>query len=121
MLLKNLYSVKNIENTENTILAGIAIDFSHTIFKGHFPDTPILPGVVQLQIIKEIFTQATQIKASIQSASNIKYPAMIVPDYPNLNIKIAYQTIPNTNTYKISAQIFNNQLTFLKLKAIFTA
>jgi len=42
MLIKNLYSVKSIENTKNIIIANIQLNFTHPIFGGHFPDNPII-------------------------------------------------------------------------------
>ena len=55
MLLKNkLYQILESGNNESGFTYTIQISDKHPIFKGHFPESPVLPGVCILQIFKEI-------------------------------------------------------------------
>ncbi|GLU56699.1 hypothetical protein Dfri01_61600 [Dyadobacter frigoris] len=54
MFLDSLYKITGFDVTPETILATISINPDHAIFEGHFPDSPVMPGVVQLQIVKEL-------------------------------------------------------------------
>ncbi|MDD5358914.1 MAG: hypothetical protein PHI79_05690 [Sulfurovaceae bacterium] len=51
-LTNNLYNIMYTKNTE----VGIRLtDASHPVFKAHFPNYPVLPAFLQIDIISEIF------------------------------------------------------------------
>ena len=59
MLLKdNLYQILKSEKNESGFAYSIQISDKHPIFKGHFPESPVLPGVCILQIFKELSEDA---------------------------------------------------------------
>ncbi|AUP79581.1 hotdog family protein [Flavivirga eckloniae] len=89
MLLEGLYKVNNLEVVDNSITANIFINKDHIIFKGHFPDNPVMPGVCMMQIIKEITENVVKKKLFTQSANNIKFMAIINPfNTPELELKL---------------------------------
>ena len=59
MLIKDLYKVNDLVTDKDRTIAQISIDRDHTIFKGHFPGNPVMPGVCMIQIIKELTEEAT--------------------------------------------------------------
>ena len=56
MLVEGLYSELSKSTADASVDVQIKIDNNHQIFKGHFPDNPVMPGVCLLQIMKE-FTE----------------------------------------------------------------
>ena len=89
MLLDGLYRIIDLKVVEHTALAKIIINKDHDIFKGHFPDNPVMPGVCMMQIIKEITEKIVDKKLFMQSASNIKFLALINPyNTPELELDI---------------------------------
>ncbi|MEA3456006.1 MAG: 3-hydroxyacyl-ACP dehydratase [Campylobacterota bacterium] len=50
-MLENLYSI--IEQDEKEVKVKLARG-NHPIFKAHFPENPILPGFIQIEMIAEI-------------------------------------------------------------------
>lgn len=55
MILKDhLYQIVNIEKSGDSCTFTLRISETHPLFKGHFPETPVLPGVCILQIFKEL-------------------------------------------------------------------
>ena len=54
MLINDFFQIQNIDSLPNSIEAKIELNASHQIFDGHFPNNPITPGVIQLQIVKEL-------------------------------------------------------------------
>lgn len=80
MLIKNLYTIKKFETEALQIKASIFINKDNEIFKGHFPNNPVMPGVCTIQIIKELSEKALNCKLFMQKATNIKFMALIVPD-----------------------------------------
>lgn len=82
MLLKDFYKITSREASSDNKLhtIGIVVNKNHDIFKGHFPNNPILPGVCMMQIIKEISEDITGIKLFMNRCSNVKFKAIINPD-----------------------------------------
>jgi len=90
MPIKNLYKIISSEKTESGVFVKIHIDKDNPIFKGHFPENPIMPGVCMLQIIKEITEQAIGRKLRMRQANNVKFLSLINPEVnPNLTLDIA--------------------------------
>lgn len=87
MLINNLYQIVELENIENVIHAAIELNKEHEIFKGHFPDVPVLPGVVMMQMCKEIIENVEGLKLQILKAANMKFLMMLNPEKTN-NIKV---------------------------------
>lgn len=120
MLLPGFYKIKEFEISESQIRAVIRLNPDHEVYKGHFPGQPIVPGVVQLQIIKELLEKGLKKKLLISKIISAKYYSMITPDdTPVLEISIQLKYI-KTGEYKIIAQISQEETFFTKVRAIFT-
>jgi 3-hydroxyacyl-[acyl-carrier-protein] dehydratase len=77
--LEGLYTLDNLTVVDTKATANITINKDHIVFKGHFPDNPVMPGVCMMQIIKEITEKIVDKTLFMQSASNIKFMAIINP------------------------------------------
>lgn len=121
MLIKDFYTIEEISYSNGQVLARIKLNPDHKVYDGHFPDQPIVPGVIQLQIVKEILEESLQQKLRLQFASTIKYLAMIIPGQsPMLEINIQYQSLEN-DVFKASTVIKAGDTVFLKFKGNFIA
>jgi len=82
--LNDLYVIKTSHSESvNKLTVQIAINREHSIFTGHFPGNPILPGAATLQILKEIISAHLQRKVNLSKALNIKYLSFLNPDINN--------------------------------------
>ena len=79
-LLNDFYSILNSENVENGISVLVKINKAHEIFKGHFPNHPVTPGVCTMQIIKELSENHLGEKLMLKTARNVKFMAIINPE-----------------------------------------
>src|SRR6185437_6625145 len=79
MLVDNLYRVLNQQTDASVIRAALEIDATHEIFKGHFPEVPVLPGVCMVQCIKELIESAYLFKTRLDKADMIKFLSMLNP------------------------------------------
>ena len=77
--LEGLYTLDDLAVADTKATAKITINKDHIVFKGHFPDNPVMPGVCMIQIIKEITEKIVNKTLFMQSANNIKFMAIINP------------------------------------------
>ncbi len=118
MLLQDFYSYQVLEGAENLVNASISFNAAHDIFKGHFPGTPVVPGVCMMQVVKEMLEQNTSRQLQLQKASHLKFLAMIVPTItPTVNLKLSY-TIKE-NIIDTQAELFTSEQSFFKMKGSF--
>ena len=79
MFLNDLFSITDFKSGSETISAAIQIDADHKIFDGHFPGSPVLPGVVQLQIVKEILESFFKRELSVKTMKTSKFLQIVNP------------------------------------------
>ncbi|MDO4727454.1 MAG: 3-hydroxyacyl-ACP dehydratase [Bacteroidota bacterium] len=93
MLLKDFYKIIRIEHNSGQISNAevvIELNAKHEVFKGHFPDNPVTPGVCMMQIIKELSEKILGERLFLTSASNVKFMAIINPNInPILRLELA--------------------------------
>lgn len=118
ILKDDFYTVSNITQTENQIKATIHINAAQAVFKGHFPQMPVVPGVCQVQIIKELLEENTGASTMIISGDNIKFTGMILPDkHPIVHAEINFTK--TANIYIVDAKLFFEDIIFTKFKGKF--
>lgn len=118
-MVSSLFSFTIDNRDEGSISATIEINKNHDIFKGHFPGVPILPGVCQVLMVKEIVNSFFNTKLELRKAKNIKFLSMLDPnETKNLKVKILYKK-DNENVIKIDATLYKEELNYLKLKGEF--
>ncbi|MBS1934927.1 MAG: hydroxymyristoyl-ACP dehydratase, partial [Bacteroidetes bacterium] len=54
MLQGNFFTITSIAHENISVKAVLELNPAHDIFKGHFPETPVVPGVCMLQMLKEV-------------------------------------------------------------------
>ena len=119
-LLNDFYTVVSIQKpTENKLLANIQLNVTHDIFKGHFEQMPVVPGVCQTQIIKELLQEETGKNLTLTNGNNIKFTGMIIPtQHSNFQLELNYTA--GENQYTVDAQLFFENIIFTKFKGTFT-
>jgi len=96
MILKNnLYIVKGQSEAEGIVCYDICLQTDHTIYKAHFPNEPITPGVCVIQIAKELLEDYLQRELAIKAVKNVKFLAVISP-LQNLQVRYTFQKIQET-------------------------
>lgn len=116
MLLKDFYTVNSLETEENKTTANITINKDHKIFKGHFPDNPVTPGVCMMQIIKELTEGIVNKKLFMQSSSNVKFMAIINPD-KTPDLVLTLDISETENGYKVKNVTTFEETVALKLSS----
>lgn len=122
-LLRGFYTVANRQVLDDhTFSCEIAFNAGHGIFKGHFEQMPVVPGVCQTQIITELLQEALSVKLRMVTGDSIKFMGMIVPEqHPVVQVEISYQAAGNESAMVTAeARIYKDALTFTKFKGTYT-
>lgn len=71
----------HLEASENEAWASLWIDAALPVFAGHFPDNPILPGIVQIEWLRSAAARIFPVFADLHFAglANIKFKATVQP------------------------------------------
>ncbi len=111
MLLGEYFTIQNKKEEENNVIFSITLNPDHKVYKGHFPQMPVSPGVCNVQMIKECLQQQTGKKLLLKSISQVKFLSLVVPS-TNKNLCINMQiTETGEKSYKIKAAITNPENT----------
>ena len=120
MLLKDFYKINSIERTDaQKHRISISINKNHQIFKGHFPETPVIPGVCMLQIIKEIIEVIIKEKLILQKLVNVKFLTLMNPEV-NSNLVLDFE-ISNTedSLIKVKSNTIIDEKIALKMSGVY--
>lgn len=80
MLLKDYYTVKSSTRENDEHITTIRINKDHELYQGHFPDRPVTPGVVLMQLFKEEAERQTNCELKLEKAVNVKFIAVVDPN-----------------------------------------
>ena len=101
------------------IKASGKLNENHEIFKGHFPGNPVVPGVCQIQMIKELIEKALNGFFRLTESDNVKFLSMISPiKTPVVEFEIQIKWISPT-VFSANATIIAGNLPMLKFKGKF--
>ena len=124
MLHNNFFSIASREvNTScpdvQNIHVRIRLNPDHPVFKGHFPGNPVVPGVCQVQMIREILEDQTGTPLRLVESDTIKFLSMIDPrQHPELDFSMQIKNADGPQL-SVTASISQEPLSFLKFKGKF--
>lgn len=122
MILKNsLYTIADKKMEGSGIFYQILLDKNHFIYKAHFPNEPITPGVCIIQIAKELLEDYLHEEYEISYIKNIKFLSVLSPlSTPSVAYVFDKVTfLPETNECKTQVQVQQDNVLFAKLSIIF--
>lgn len=121
MLIQNFYQTIVLQETANlSYNAQIHLNAAHPIFKGHFPDNPVMPGICMIQIIKELTESVLKQELFMEQVSNVKFMALINPE-KCAEITINFQVDPTSEKVKVKSNIEYQGTIALKMSSTYIA
>lgn len=119
MKLKDFYTVEDTGVTGDNNSTEIIINRSHPIYTGHFPERPVTPGVVLMQLFQEEAQRQTGYSLQLAQAGNVKFIAVVDPnEEERLILHTSIQESPNTITLKGTAE--HKGAIALKINAVYS-
>ncbi len=120
MLLNDFFTILEEKTEGDTTIYKVKLNENHTIFDGHFPGDPIVPGVCQLQILIDILTQREQVDYFLSESNQIKYISVIKPqETPTFFISFKVEKKEEVGLV-LTARFYNEDLIYFKMKGKFT-
>ncbi|MBK5286048.1 MAG: 3-hydroxyacyl-ACP dehydratase [Bacteroidia bacterium] len=118
MLLNFFFEILETNYTGEQLISVIKLNPKHEIFDGHFPGNPVTPGVVQIQIVKEILDNYYKRELKLISMSRCKFLKILNPNAtPVLTIRIEISR--EDDLIKAHATGRDNESTYFKLNAAY--
>lgn len=116
MLLKNFYKIESSnKNDDSSYTVVVNLNKDHEVFKGHFPNNPVTPGVCMMQIIKELCEDILSKELLLKTASNVKFMALINPEV-NPTLRLELSIFENeTGEIKVKNTTYFDETVALKL------
>ena len=115
--LHSIFSLGQVSSNEDKHSINVELDANHEVFKGHFPDQPVLPGVVQLELVKYCLEQITGKSLTTNAIKSVKYLQVIDPrETTSMQVDITVKSNDDTGI-SIAATINNGDTGLMKLSA----
>ncbi|HMT28359.1 MAG TPA: 3-hydroxyacyl-ACP dehydratase [Bacteroidia bacterium] len=121
MLREHFYTLPNpVPKNDTVFRTVIVLNKDHDIFKGHFPELPVVPGVCMMAIVKELLEENTGKKLMLQSTLTMKFMALINPnEHTEVEVEIKY-TVNDDGTITADGIIYAGNRPYFKItKAVY--
>jgi 3-hydroxyacyl-[acyl-carrier-protein] dehydratase len=120
MLKDDLYTIEKITEANATVEVMVKLNKEHEIFKGHFPNQPLLPGACMLQMTREILQDFLQRNMRLVKADDIRFSSMVDPT-TNKELKFILPfNFNETQQVSVNGKILNiEDIVCCKVKATF--
>ncbi len=116
MLMNDFYTIEYLQREPNSVSCRIVFNAQHDIFKGHFPQQPVVPGVCMMQMVKELLEAQTDQPLWLRDAGQVKFLQLITPDIQPM-INISWQL--GEQGYNVKAAFSNDTADLFKLSGKF--
>ncbi len=120
ILNNNLYSIIESDASRRTFKVGLIPDCA--IYKAHFPELPVTPGVCIIQIATELAQELFEISLRLVSVQNAKFLNIIHPiETPEINY-IFRKVMENDedDTVKVMTEVADNEgMIYAKLTLVY--
>lgn len=119
MLKDQLYTVKSSKKDDSRLEYIIQINPEHAIYSGHFPGFPVTPGVVELEIIKELAEGELGKKLRLDTIRNCKFTQILDPTKVG-DLDVSITLTSEDSSAKVEAEIKDGNGKYLVLKSTYS-
>lgn len=110
----SLYSVESKVSAEDGCIYTIRMNADNVIYKAHFPEEPITPGVCILQTGLELMSDAVCRKLELRRVKNVKFLNVLRPDGSAVRVRV-YKISETDDSVKAQVDVESNGLPIAKM------
>ena len=116
-MTRDLYQIILTDSTAEQLVSEIRINALHPIFSGHFPGSPVTPGVIQMEMVQAAMEKHFQKKLTLKTIRSCKFLEVLDPGKtPAIRITIKFR---QTEFLEVTATGADDASTFFKLQATY--
>lgn len=118
--MKDFIDIQDIvfDESQQNLTANFSIDFKNSLFKGHFPGQPVLPGVIELEIIEESLKKGLKKNILLKNIEQVKFLKTIRNTNEKnkyfIDTKVEYE---DNDSFICKSTIFNSHLSEIHMSA----
>ncbi len=119
MLVKDYYTIDKVTDTETSRQYHITLNKECAVYEGHFPGSPVSPGVCNIQMLKECAEDMIGKELFLNNLQLCRLTTLITPlTHPQVVAEVTINS--NDGTYKMRGTIGKDEEIYLDLKAELT-
>ena len=121
MLKDDFFTIVNQTGIDNhNVHFAIRLDENHIIYRAHFPNNPITPGVCIVQIAKELFSAYNEDDFVVTKVRNVKFSHPIIPTvHSQIDFNMKIEETEDVNIYTVKSTVCAENIVFTKLNMTF--
>lgn len=86
------FTLENVSEEDGVHIATVSLNPTHSVYQGHFPEQPIAPGVMLMDMCRNVAGSILNAEFRIASARSMKFVKIVDPNnVQSLRIKITFQ------------------------------
>lgn len=78
-LKNNLYTISGMRRDGETTHFSLSLNASHVIYRAHFPEEPVTPGVCLVQMAGELLEESLGRNLQLKKVVNAKFLSVVSP------------------------------------------
>lgn len=111
------YTINSKDTSGEAWKFNVSLNEDHPVYKGHFPQKAVAPGVMLTQMIKNLIENELGRQLKMTSARNIKFLNMMLPETASdVDVEI---TVKEEDQVVVSALAKIKEDTYFKISACF--
>ncbi|MDR1102685.1 MAG: beta-hydroxyacyl-ACP dehydratase [Tannerella sp.] len=115
-MLTDYYTVNSQRMEGDTTVFEVSLNPASAVYRGHFPDMPVAPGVCNIQMIKECVERLTGRTLRMNYLDRCRLTTLLTPQqHPDLQVHI--QLLENSDTLvRAQTAIGRGEATYFTLR-----
>ena len=117
-----LFEWKLLVHSGDEATYDVHFDPSHYIYKAHFPNQPVTPGVCIIQMVTELASQLTKKELSLQCAKNVKFLSLLIPNKETpvqVELKVEHEQVQAPKLWYVKAVVKQGTSTIAKFSLVY--
>lgn len=107
--------IQPFDQVADRMEAVIRFNADHSVFKGHFPNQPVVPGVCMIAIVRYLTGMAMQKDLEFMEVSQLKFIRMIDPSlFQDVKVSVSFKVDPDHPIVNVNASFTIEDTTCFK-------
>ncbi len=116
--MDEIFNINSLAHGNGVISAALTINADSSIFNGHFPGQPVVPGAYMLDIVRQVLEKALGRDLRLAKASQLKFVGMINPlETSEVLLEVGYKDLEGKIV--VSGKLMDGDRVCLKFQGMY--